>query len=76
MPLAIARPTLTRAWALTLPFMLLPGMSDGHVQRILVSLVLLAGITYVAAGPRESDLPEPVADERYALPRLANADGL
>ena len=75
-PLAIARPTLTRAWALTLPFMLLPGMSDGHVQRILVSLVLLAGITYVAAGPRESDLPEPVADERYALPRLANADGL
>jgi Glycosyltransferase family 87 len=75
-PLAIARPTLTRAWALTLPFLFLPGMANGHVRLILVALGLLAAITWVAARPAPSDLPEPVADERYALPRLANADGL
>ncbi len=67
-PLAIARPTLSRAWALTLPFLFLPGMSDGHVRLIVVSLGLLAALTWVAAGPPASDLPEPVADERHSLP--------
>jgi hypothetical protein len=75
-PLAVAWPTLTRAWALTLPFLPLPGMADGHVRLILVPLVLLAAITWLAAEGARSELPETVADEGYALPRLAKADGL
>ena len=76
-PLAIARPTLSRAWALTVPFLFLPGMADGHAPVIAVGLALLAAITWASVGSGPPlDLPEPVGDERHALPRLANADGV
>jgi hypothetical protein len=75
LPLAIARPKLSRAWALTVPFLLLPAMADGHVRLILVPLGLTAALTWIAAARSRSDLPDVVADELYPLPRLANAEG-
>jgi hypothetical protein len=78
-PLAIARPTLSRAWALTVPFLFLPGMADGRIAVIAAGLALLGAITWVSVSRSASvglDLPQPVGDERHPLPRLANADGI
>lgn len=71
-PLAIARPRLDRAWALTVPLLFMPGMANGHIGPNVAALTLLAALTWVSV----LDLPEPVGDERYTFARLANADGL
>jgi len=71
-PLAIARPRLDRAWALTVPLFFLPGMADGSVGVNLVAIALAGALVWVSV----SDLPDAVGDERHAFARLANADSL
>jgi glycosyl transferase family 87 len=68
-PLGIAHPRLDRAWALTVPFLFLPGMADGRPVVNLVALALGAAITWSAASPgqtRVTKVQQPAELRRFA----------